>query len=133
MLNNQITLLVNKDLISASLTLPPFFFHKNNNFLKIYTSLNNCLKKDTNKVIIILRGKKYTLRTLKKSEKKYNKVVYVHDNDNCNIDMEIYELVDLYIKKQKYINEEIYKKINSKLILFMVTFILARAIILEMI
>ena len=117
MSKKHISLLINSDLISASLTLPPFLFQQSSKFIEIYTNLKKCLRIDKNKVLIVIRGKKYKIDDFQNLREKYKKLIYIHDNDNCAIDLEIYKIVDLYIKKQHYKNQSIYfKKLLSNTI-----------------
>ncbi len=96
--------------------LYPIFASKHYKYFKLATNAEELLKKDSNKIIIILNFFKSryekieeNILLLKQLKQKYEKVIFFDDSDGADsLRTELIEFVDLYFKKQLLIDRAAY-------------------------
>lgn len=115
----MITVLYKPVNIALYYTLYPLIVYKEKGVFFFTTDIAFCLKKDSNKILIIVRyfKEKYkdidTLIKIKQFKEKYDKVVFFDDSDGADsLHSDILAEVDYYFKKQILKDKTSYLKMS---------------------
>lgn len=112
MKNTGITVLTQTKWIAIFFTIRPFVYINRNDVKIRYTkSINYCLTKDQNNIIVIVGKVKSNYSFIELIEKfrfKYDKIVYFHNGSTPVIDVSVIKRVDKYLMRNAYIDKALY-------------------------
>ena len=112
---SKITVLTIADRISCFHTLKPFLFNNSHYKFTFTTSADFCLKKDKNKILIMVRWfikpDRVDIELLKALRRKYERLIFFHDDAGGGIPrLEVLPYTDLFYTKALFKDRDLYRK-----------------------